>query len=326
MSSMSQLAYWKTYFTPNRYSHDLIPDQTGKVAIVTGANTGLGYATMVALAGHGAHVILACRSEERALNAIERAKQEIKEKYPQAPAPKLEFLELDLNDLNKCKKAADEFLSKGLPLHLLVNNSAIMTTPFALSADGIEQQFAVNHMGHFVFTTALLDRIKESQPSRVVVLSSHSHERPVPGGIDFDTLNDEKKSNIVSRYGRSKLANILFAKALARRLADTQVYVNVVHPGFVATDLQRHNKVLFGPVILGILSAMTSLMAMSPEVGVLTQLYVATSPEIESKDIRGRYFVPIANEILPSPFALDEELQEKLWTFSENLANEKLRA
>ncbi|KAF9342947.1 hypothetical protein BGX26_006526 [Mortierella sp. AD094] len=326
MSSMKQLAYWKTYFTPNRYSNDLIPDQTGKVAIVTGANTGLGYATMVALAGHGAHVFLACRSEERALLAVEKAKQEIKEKYPLAPAPNLEFLELDLNDMSKCKKAANEFLNKGLPLHLLVNNSGIMTTPFALSADGIEQQFAVNHMGHFVFTTALLERIKESQPSRIVVLSSHSHERPVEGGIDFDTLNDEKMSTIVSRYGRSKLANVLFGKALARRLADTQVYVNIVHPGFVATELQRHNKDLFGPVVLRILEAITAVMAMTPEVGALTQLYVATSPEIVNEDIRGRYFVPIANEIQPSAYAQDEALQEKLWAFSEKLVKEKVRA
>ncbi|KAF9199779.1 hypothetical protein BGZ49_010063 [Haplosporangium sp. Z 27] len=324
MSSMKQLAYWKTYFTPNRYSNDLIPDQTGKVAIVTGANTGLGYATMVALAGHGAHVFLACRSEERTLDAIEKAKQEIKEKYPQAPAPNLEFLELDLNDMNKCKKAANEFLNKGLPLHILVNNSGIMTTPFALSADGIEQQFAVNHMGHFVFTMTLLDRIKESQPSRIVVLSSHSHERPVEGGIDFDTLNDEKMSTIVSRYGRSKLANVLFGKALARRLADTQVYVNIVHPGFVATELQRHNKKFFGPMVLKFLEALTAVMAMTPEVGALTQLYAATSPEIEDKDLRGRYFVPIANEIQPSPYALDEELQEKLWAFSEKLVKEKV--
>ncbi|KAF8929229.1 hypothetical protein BGZ58_009090 [Dissophora ornata] len=326
MSSMKQLAYWKTYFTPNRYSNDLIPDQTGKVAIVTGANTGLGYATMVALAGHGAHVFLACRSEERTLHAIEKAKQEIKEKYPRAPAPNLEFLELDLNDMNKCKKAANEFLNKGLPLHLLVNNSGIMTTPFELSADGIEQQFAVNHMGHFVFTTTLLDRIKESQPSRIIVLSSHSHERPVEGGIDFDTLNDEKMSTIVSRYGRSKLANVLFGKALARRLADTQVYVNIVHPGFVATELQRHNKDLFGPVVLRILEAITFVMAMTPEVGALTQLYVATSPEIVDKDIRGRYFVPIANEIQPSAYSQDEALQEKLWAFSEKLVKEKVRA
>ncbi|KAK3838223.1 MAG: hypothetical protein J3R72DRAFT_402518 [Linnemannia gamsii] len=327
MSSMTQLAYWKTYFTPNRYSNDLIPTQTGKVAIVTGANTGLGYATMVALAGHGAHVILACRSKERALDAIEKAKQDIKEKYPQALAPNLEFLELDLNDMSKCKKAAEEFLSKGLPLHLLVNNSGIMTTPFALSADGIEQQFAVNHMGHFVFTTALLDRIKESQPSRIVVLRKDFYiTMPPINCIDFDTLNDEKMSTIVSRYGRSKLANVLFGKALARRLADTQVYVNVVHPGFVDTELTRHNKDLFGAVVLRILDVITAVMAMTPEVGALTQLYVATSPEIVNKDIRGRYFVPIANEIQPSAYALDEALQEKLWAFSEKLAKEKVHA
>ena len=132
-------------------------------------------------------------------------------------------------------------------------------------------------------------------------------------------------STIVSRYGRSKLANVLFGKALARRLADTQVYVNIVHPGFVATELQRHNKDLFGSAVLMILGAMTTVMAMTPEVGALTQLYVATSPEIVNKDIRGRYFVPIANEIQPSAYAQDEALQEKLWAFSETLVKEKVR-
>jgi len=147
MSGVKQFAFWKTYVTPDRYSYDSIPDQTGKVAIVTGANTGLGYATTVALAGHGAHVFLACRNRQRAMDAIDRAKKEIKESYPHAAEPKLEFLELDLNDMNKCKKAAKEFLAKGLPLHILVNNSGIMYTPFELSADGIETQFAVNHLG-----------------------------------------------------------------------------------------------------------------------------------------------------------------------------------
>ncbi|KAF9086189.1 hypothetical protein BGX29_001535, partial [Mortierella sp. GBA35] len=145
--SLTQLAFWKTFITPNRYSHDQIPDLTGKVAIVTGANRGLGYATTVALAAHGAHVFLACRNPERAADAIARAKAEIKETYPQAREPQLEFLELDLNDMNKCRQAGQEFLKKGLPLHILVNNSGIMMVPFALSADGIENQFAVNHMG-----------------------------------------------------------------------------------------------------------------------------------------------------------------------------------
>ncbi|KAG0280821.1 hypothetical protein BGZ95_008493 [Linnemannia exigua] len=270
-NSLSQLAFWKTFITPNRYSHDQIPDLTGKVAIVTGANTGLGYATTVALAAHGAHVFLACRSRERAEDAIERAKVEIKETYPQVAAPQLEFLELDLNDMTKSRQAAQEFLKKGLPLHILVNNSGIMMVPFALSADGIETQFAVNHMGHFVFTLTLLDKIKSSQPSRIVNLSSSGHELAHShlGGVDFKTLNDPSILTAATRYGRSKLANVLFTKALARRLA---------------------------------------------------------SEKIENNDIRGRYFIPIANEIEPSALARDEELQEKLWAFSEKLMNEKLKA
>jgi len=147
MSNLKKPAFWKTFFTSPRYSHDQIPNLSGKVALVTGANTGLGYATMVSLAGHGAHVIAACRSEQRAIEAIARAKQEIKTKYPNAGEPQIEFLQLDLNDINNSAQAAKNFLNKGLPLHILVNNSGIANTPFALSADGIEQQFAVNHVG-----------------------------------------------------------------------------------------------------------------------------------------------------------------------------------
>ncbi|KAG0251008.1 hypothetical protein BG011_007908, partial [Mortierella polycephala] len=141
-------SYWKTLVQRARFSYDDIPDLTGKVAIVTGANTGLGYATTIALASHGVHVILACRSEAKAMEAIEKAKVDVKKMNPMIKGdPKLEFLSLDLNDMNSCHRAAKQFLEKGLPLHLLVNNGGIMTSPFALSADGIEQQFAVNHMG-----------------------------------------------------------------------------------------------------------------------------------------------------------------------------------
>jgi NAD(P)-dependent dehydrogenase (short-subunit alcohol dehydrogenase family) len=153
MNMFSQLAFWKTYFTPDRYSIAQIPDLTGKVAIVTGANTGLGYATTVALAGRGAHVFLACRSQKRALAAIDSAILEIRSKYPLlSGAPKLEFLELDLMDLNKTKKAAKEFLQKGLPLHILVNNAGIQVlVPSELSPDGIESKFAVNHLRYVLF-------------------------------------------------------------------------------------------------------------------------------------------------------------------------------
>ncbi|KAF9092038.1 hypothetical protein BGX23_004678 [Mortierella sp. AD031] len=208
----------KEFHLSARLLADKIPDLTGKVAIVTGANSGLGYATTVAMAGHGARVFLACRSRERAQEVIDNAKAEINSKFPNAPAPQLEFLELYLNDMNKTHQAAEEFLKKGHPLHILVNNSGIMNTPFALSADGIKAQ-------HFVFTMALLDRIKESQPSRIVILSAMAHEF-VPkkmNGIDFDTLNNETKTTSLDRYARSKLANVLFGKALARRLANEKV-------------------------------------------------------------------------------------------------------
>ncbi|KAG0376780.1 hypothetical protein BGX24_007223 [Mortierella sp. AD032] len=323
-----QLAFWRTFVTPNRYSHDQIPDLTGKVAIVTGANRGLGYAATVVLAAHGAHVFLACRSRKRAEDAIERAKVEIKDTYPRAAAPQLEFLELDLLSMMKSHQAAQEFLKKNLPLHILINNSGIVMVPFALSADGIETQFAVNHMGHFVFTLTLLDKIKSSQPSRIVNISSNGHGMAPShlGGIDFETLNDPTKLTAITRYGRSKLANVLFTKALARRLASEKVYVNAAHPGYVATKSMQHTEDEYDSFVGTVTEKVTRMVAMTPKVGSLTQLYCATSPEIENNNVRGRYFIPIANEIQPSALAKDEDLQEKLWAFSEKLMNEKVKA
>ncbi|KAG0337614.1 hypothetical protein BG000_005202 [Podila horticola] len=254
------------------------------------------------LGAHGAHVIAACRSEQRATEAIEKAKQEIRTKYPKAAEPKLEFLQLDLNDINNCAQAAKNFLNKGLPLHLLINNSGIMNTPYPLSADGIEQQLAVNHAG------------------------SLGHEQHPQGGIDFDTINDETTSVPAVRYGRSKLANILFGKALAHRLKDERVYVNIVHPGFVATELARSAEEVYGRFLTVMLDYLTMAAAMKPEVGALTQLYCATSPEIENLDIRGKYFIPIANELESDPIAFDEDLQERLWTWTVNIVKEKLKA
>ncbi|KAF9925256.1 hypothetical protein FBU30_004948 [Linnemannia zychae] len=328
-------AFWKTLVQKTRFTTDDIPDLTNKVAIVTGANSGLGYATTVALASHGAQVFLACRSRTKALEAIERARIDIKatpaaKKYLKDSEGKdkeaqLDFLELDLNDMNNCSRAAKTFLSRGLPLHILINNGGIMTSPFALSVDGIEQQFAVNHMGHFVFTLGLLDCIIASQPSRIVILSSIGHEGSVKGGIDFETLNDRNASNPPSRYGRSKLANILFGKALARRLASHQVYVNMPHPGFVYTELARNNKDSMGVIAAAAYDLAGRCCASKPEVGCLNQLYLATSPEVVEKGLRGGYFVPVGNELRPSPYALDEKLQEKLWTFSEKLMREKVK-
>ncbi|KAK3844480.1 MAG: hypothetical protein J3R72DRAFT_473136 [Linnemannia gamsii] len=341
MNPFSQFTFWKSFFHGDYYSHDQIPDLAGKVAIVTGANSGLGYATTVALAAHGARVFLACRSEKRAKEAIERAKAEIKVKFPHSPAPQLDFLELDQGDLNKTRQSAQEFLKTGLPLHILVNNSGLYDVPLGLTVDGIEDEFGVNHMGTFVFTLALLDRIKESQPSRIVILSSYVHE--MAAGINYDTIfkaGDTEQSHhqsALGRYARSKLANVMFANALARRVKDQpRLFVNSCHPGFVSTEGNQPST--RGGDQEGWLSSSMNMalyycrawsithIAIPVEKGVLTQLYLATSPEIENKGISGRYFWPVALELQPSSYAKDEKLQEELWEYSEKLANEKLKA
>ncbi|KAF9148835.1 hypothetical protein BG015_009412 [Linnemannia schmuckeri] len=311
MNPYTQLAYWKSFFHGDGYSHDQIPDLTGKVAIVTGANSGLGYATTVALAAHGAQVFLACRNQYRAQEAINRVKEEIKSKHLKASSPQLEFLELDLGDMNKAQQAAQEFLKKGLPLHILVNNSGIIGGPLELSADGIESEFAVNHMGHFVFTLALLDRIKESQPSRIVIMSSIFHEKAA--GINYDTIlktgdtPQPHHQSVYDRYARSKLANVLFARALARRVInERRLYVNACHPGYVSTrstqPVPREEANTFSKFMNGLEEWFHRLVAWPVQRGVLTQLYLATSPEIENREIRGQYFGPIANELEPSAF------------------------
>lgn len=178
---------------------------------------------------------------------------------------------------------------------------------------------------HFVFTTTLLDRIKESQPSRIVILTSNGHQTTAAGGIDFENLHQELTTvNTFARYGQSKLANILYGKALARRLQNDRVYVNMAHPGFTATELNRHASESFGSFSGVMAGAITKLVGKDPKQGAMTQLYLATSPEVEEKDIRAKYFVPLAQEGEPSALAKDELLQEKLWTFSENLVKEKI--
>ena len=157
---------------------------------------------------------------------------------------------------------------------------------------------------HFVFTTTLLDRVKESQPSRIVMLSAMGHELlPTKmNGIDFDSLNQQGDFSSLNRYSRSKLANILFTKALARRLANERVYVNVAHPGLVATEIGRSSKDMMGTVGDKAGQLLNAVMGYSAEEGALTQLYLATSPDNENRDVRGRYFILIANEIQPCVF------------------------
>ncbi|KAG0029536.1 hypothetical protein BGZ81_003643 [Podila clonocystis] len=316
----------------SHFSVDQIPDLTGKYALVTGANQGIGYATTLALVVHGAHVVLGCRTEAKANEAIEKLHKDVAEKHPHSTAATqlakghrlpLDFLKLDLNDLNRTRESAQEFLSRGQPLHILINNSGIAGDPWSLSADGIESHFAVNHLGHFAFTLALLDRLKESQPSRVVVVSSLAYTMLPVEGFDLSTINDESVGISMSRYGRSKLANILFANALARRLADTQVRVNSLHPGLVDTGMARKVIDNMTEETAALMKGTDLPTSITPDEGALTQLYLATSPDVVKKDIRGRFFVPTAEEQELNGDALDVELQEKLWEYSEKVVKEK---
>jgi NAD(P)-dependent dehydrogenase (short-subunit alcohol dehydrogenase family) len=209
-----------------------------------------------------------------------------------------------------------------------VNNAGIMAVPYAKTKDGIESQFGVNHMGHFVFTQTLLPTIMKSQPSRIVNVTSDGHQMAPAGGIDFETLDENKHGDgtgIWTRYGRSKIANILFTKALAKRLEGEKIYVNAVHPGHVDTELVRGPAEAYGKWLNPVMAFGAKLFAASPATGALTQIYLATSPEIEEKDYRGLYFVPTAKEAQPSADALNAELAEKLWKYSEDLAAEKLK-
>ncbi|CAG8770273.1 3723_t:CDS:2, partial [Cetraspora pellucida] len=184
------------------------------VAIVTGANTGIGIVTARELARKNAHVFVACRSKERGESAVELIKEETNN-------DSVEFLQLDLQSLNSVKITAETFLARKLPLHILINNAGIMATPFELTQDGIQDQFGINHIGHFLFTLLLLPTIKASAPSRIVNVSSIAHKLTPPGGLEFDKLNDPNAHTAFQRYAQSKLSNILFTIELNKRLSGT---------------------------------------------------------------------------------------------------------
>ncbi|CAG8742173.1 37642_t:CDS:2, partial [Gigaspora margarita] len=299
-----------------RFSFDNIPDLSGKVAIVTGANTGIGFVTAKELVRKNAHVFVASRNKDRGEPAVELIKKETKKDA-------VEFLQLDLKSLNSVKRAAETFLARNLPLHILVNNAGIGGTPFEKTSDGIQDQFGVNHIGHFLFTLLLLPTIKASAPSRIVNVSSNGHRRAPPTGIEFEKLNDPNAHTSLQRYGQSKLANILFTIELNKRLLGTNVYCNSLHPGVIKTEITRGVVANWGTWLNPIISIM-SLFFLSPDDGALTQLYCATSPEIEEKNLRGKYFIPFGEVGEPSAQSKDEELAKKLWDFSENFIKEKL--
>ncbi|KAF9040443.1 short chain dehydrogenase [Hymenopellis radicata] len=266
-----------------------IPDLTGRVAIVTGGNTGIGLATVRELARHGARVYVLSRNESRVLEAIESVKKE-------TPEAMVKYINFDLLRMQTAKTAAEEFLRHETRLDMLINNAGIMATPYEIGPDGIEIQ-ACNGTGHFALTRALLPVLKDtaSKPEshvRIVNVTSKGHD--LAENPNFKTLDglNQKCGATWNRYGNGKLSNILFTNELQKRLEGTGIYCLSVHPGVVNSELGRGMAESW-PIIKPFLG-LAWLVLLTPYQGALTSLYAATSPEVEEKDLKAAYLEPIA--------------------------------
>jgi NAD(P)-dependent dehydrogenase (short-subunit alcohol dehydrogenase family) len=289
-----------------KWNLDQIPDQAGRVAIVTGANTGIGFETAAALAAKKATVVLACRNREKAADAVNRIRQ-------RTPDAALGFLALDLASLTSVERFADAFRADHDRLDLLINNAGVMIPPFGRTEDGFELQFGCNHLGHFALTGRLMDRLQATPGARVVNVSSMAHRY---GAMDFDNLNAEKGYGKMPAYGQSKLANLLFTFELQRRLEDAgaAVIATAAHPGWTGTDLQRHSS------LIGFLN---HFFAQSPPMGALPTLRAATDPQTEGGDYYGpRGLLEMRGypvKVATAAAARSEPDARRLWQVSENL-------
>ncbi len=276
------------------------PDRSmsGRVCLVTGATSGIGRATTLALARRGPALVLLCRDRDRgeAVAAAARA----------AGAAKVDLLFADLSRQSEVRRAAAEFLASGRPLHVLINNAGVVNVQRTTTADGLETTFAVNHLAYFLFTNLLLDRLRASAPARIVNVASDAHKF---GPLNFDDLQNEKSYSVMRVYGQSKLANILFTAELARRLEGSGVTANSLHPGAVSTGLGTNN----GSWARGLIALLRPFFR-TPDRGAETSVYLATSPAVEG--VSGRYFAN-CREKPPSAAAQDMDSARRLWTASD---------
>lgn len=271
-------------------------DLEGRVFVVTGANTGIGRITAVELARRGGQVILACRSRDRAMPVLAEIRRETGDE-------RARICEIDLGSFASIRRAAAELLADERPIHVLVNNAGLAGVR-GVTEDGFELAFGVNHLGHFLLTNLLLERIIRSAPSRIVTVASAAHARAK--GIDFDALH-RRTPTLTGwpEYSVSKLANVLFSAELGRRLAGKGVTTYAVHPGVVASDLWRPVPWPIRPIL--------GLFMISSEEGAKTTLHCATAPELATES--GLYYDQCAPR-KPSRFARDEDLARRLWDFS----------
>ena len=287
-----------------------IPDQTGRIAVITGANTGLGYETAAALAAKGAHVVLAVRNLDKGKEAVRRIERE-------APTADVTLQELDLSSLDSVRTASDQLRSEYDPVDLLVNNAGLMYPPRQTTTDGFEMQFGTNHLGHFALTGLLLDRLTSVAGSRIVTVSSIGHR--INAAIHFDDLQWERSYSRVGAYGQSKLANLLFTYELQRRLSSRNTTIALAaHPGGSDTDLMRHL-----PESLQFALPIVRPLFQPAAMGALPQLRTATDPRAAG----GQYYGPegigglrgYPKVVASSKQSHDADLQRRLWAVSEEL-------
>nr|CAH0100460.1 unnamed protein product [Daphnia galeata] len=291
----------KEYFNGIRYEGKEKLD--GKIVIITGATDGIGKETAKDLAKRGAKVFMASRDMKKC--------EEIRKEFVLESGNKYIYCrKCDLASQESIRQFASRFNSEESRLDILINNAGVMRCPRSLTSEGIEMQLGVNHFGHFLLTHLLLDKLKQSTPSRIINVSSVAHLR---GKIDFQDLNSEKKYDPAEAYEQSKLANVLFTHELAKRLEGTGVTVNALHPGIVNTNIARHMSFVNSWFASVILKPLTWPFIRTPQRGAQTTLYAALDPSLEK--VTGKYFSN-CEEVQAAPQALDDEVARKLYLTS----------
>jgi NAD(P)-dependent dehydrogenase (short-subunit alcohol dehydrogenase family) len=296
-----------------------IADQSGRIAVVTGANSGLGLVSARELARHGATVVLACRNQEKG----RRAQREIE---ASAPGARVELAELDLGSLASVRAFAEGFLTSHDGLDLLLNNAGVMAPPRSETADGFELQLGTNLLGHFALTARVIGAMNGRTDARVVTLSSNAHKM---GRINFEDLQSERSYRRWAVYGQSKLADLMFALELDRRLraAGSRIKSVAAHPGYAATNLQSAAPPLLDRLVM---RATNLLLAQSAEMGALPPLYAATAPDVEG----GSYIGPDGpgefrghpRVVSPNRAAREQTVAARLWSVAEELTGERILA
>ena len=278
----------------------------GQVAVITGGNSGIGKETAVALAGMGAHVIVAARNPTKAAAAIAEIEQRV-------PGGNVEHIPLDLASLASVRAFAQTFRSRFDQLDVLVNNAGGSLAKRTVTEDGHETQFQVNHLSHYLLTRLLMEQLQVAPAARVINVSSMGHAY-ARGGLDFDDLDwGHRKYRGFLVYCATKLANVLFTRELARRVDDTKITANAVHPGFVASNFGREGDM---GTLIGLGMLIVRPFSISSAKGAHTSVYLASSPDVDG--ITGQYFYQ-SKVVKPSNAALDDAAAARLWDVSADM-------